>query len=128
MADALELVGFVDQPQEWLRGARCYVQPSRERSEILPLAVLEAMGLGLPVIATDVGGLSDVVDDGVTGLLVEAEDPIALAEALVRVLGDDALADRLRSGAAGLVGEARFHEEGLLDAVVAAYEGRPGAR
>jgi glycosyltransferase involved in cell wall biosynthesis len=104
--------------------ARCYVQPARERTEILPLAILEAMAVGTPVVATDVGGVRDLVRDGDTGLLVPPEDPAALAAALVRVLQDDDLADRLRTAAAALAGEQRHTVEGLLDGFAAAYEDR----
>lgn len=67
--------------------------------EGMPLSVLEAMASGLPVVATDVGDISEAVEDGVTGLLVPARDPAALADALERVLTDEAL--RARLGRAG---------------------------
>lgn len=124
LAESVELLGFVDRPDAVVRSARCYVQPARERTEILPLALLEAMAVGTSVVATDVGGVRDVVRDGDTGLLVRPEDTAALAAALVRVLSDDPLAERLRAAAAGLVGERRFRAEGLVDAMVAAYEDR----
>ena len=62
------------------------------RLEAFPMAVLEAMASGLPVVATRVGGLVEAVEDGVTGLLVSRGDPPALAAALGRVLGDGSLA------------------------------------
>jgi glycosyltransferase involved in cell wall biosynthesis len=126
LADAVQLLGFVEEPDEVVRSARCYVQPARERTEILPLALLEAMAVGAPVVATDVGGVRDVVRDGDTGLLVASEDPGALADALVRVLTDDALAERLRTAGAALADEHRFHADGLIDAMAAAYEGDRG--
>jgi glycosyltransferase involved in cell wall biosynthesis len=100
---SIRFAGFVAQPQKEWASARCYVQPARDRTEIMPLAVLEAMAMGLPVVATRVGGLPELVEDGVTGLLVEPERPEALAEALVRVLGDRALADRLGQAGRRLV-------------------------
>ena len=57
----------------------------------LPLAILEAMAAGLPVVATTTGGIPECVVDGVTGLLVPPGDPDALAAALVRLLADPAL-------------------------------------
>jgi len=69
------------------------VLPSR--AEGMPNAVLEYMAAGLPTVATAVGGTSEVIRDGETGLLVPAEDSAALAAALLRVLGDDQFAARL---------------------------------
>ena len=59
------------------------------------MALLEAMALAKPVIATDVGGVSHAVESGKTGLLVEVGDEEAFAEALVRLAADPALARRL---------------------------------
>jgi glycosyltransferase involved in cell wall biosynthesis len=67
--------------------------------EALSRVILEAMSAGRPVVATRVGGTPELVLDGKTGLLVERNDPGGLAEALLAILGDDALRDAL--GAAG---------------------------
>ena len=72
--------GFVPGASERLRDLDVLVQPSR--ADNFPLAVLEAMAAGLPVVATRVGGIPELVVDGQTGLLVEPESPAALAEAL----------------------------------------------
>ncbi|MDP1821511.1 MAG: glycosyltransferase family 4 protein [Acidimicrobiales bacterium] len=127
VGSAFELLGFVDRPDEVLATARCYVQPARERTEILPLAILEAMAVGVPVVATDVGGVGDIVQDGRTGTLVPPEDPRRLAEALVAMLRDEERAERCRHAAFTLVSAERFHIEGLVTRVLAAYEGRPDA-
>ena len=65
------------------------------RSEGLPNAILEAEAAGRPVVATDVGGMREVVQDGLTGLLVPEGDRPALARALVQLAGDAALRERM---------------------------------
>jgi glycosyltransferase involved in cell wall biosynthesis len=82
------------------------------RSEGLPFTLLEAMALGKPVVATRVGGVPEVVEDGRSGRLVPPEDPAALAAALAAVLdGDDA-------AAMGARGRARVESAFTLDAMV----------
>lgn len=68
--------------------------------EGMPLFVFECMAAGTPLVATHVGGLSDVVTDGETGLLVPPRDPSALTAAIERVLTDQLLAKRLAGAAA----------------------------
>ena len=70
-------------------------------TEGLGTSLLDAMACGKPVVATNVGGIPEVVADGETGILVPPRDPAALAEALRKLLADPAL--RQRMGAAGLV-------------------------
>jgi glycosyltransferase involved in cell wall biosynthesis len=68
--------------------------------ENFPHAVVEALAVGTPVIATAVGGVTELVEDGRNGLLVPPGDPAALAAALRRFLADDDLRARLRAAAA----------------------------
>ena len=82
----VELLGERDDVPRLLAEADVFVLPSR--SEGMPLSVLEAMAAGLPVIASAVGGVPELVVDGVTGLLVPPADEAALAAALERVAGD----------------------------------------
>jgi colanic acid/amylovoran biosynthesis glycosyltransferase len=72
----------------------CVVASTGDRDG-LPTSVLEAMALGVPVVTTDVNGLSETVLDGLTGLTVPEHDPSALADALERLLADPELAARL---------------------------------
>jgi len=65
----------------------------------IPNALLEAMASGLPVVASAVSGIPEVVQDGISGLLTEPGDASALAAALARVIDDAHLAARLRHGA-----------------------------
>jgi L-malate glycosyltransferase len=98
-----------------LRQARMFVLSSI--SEGVPLAVLEAMASGLAVAATRVGGVPDIVSDGVTGLLTPPRDPAALAAALMRLHGDDTL-----TSAMGARGRRRVEEAFDVRRMVAAYE------
>ena len=75
-----------------------FVMPSR--SEGLPMALLEAMAYGMAVVATRVGGIPEVVDDGVDGLLVPTEDPAAIATALRGLAADPSLRERLAAARA----------------------------
>lgn len=70
-----------------------FVQPSL--SESFGVAILEAQAMEIPVVASNVGGIPEVVENGETGLLVEARDSGALAEAILRLLGDEALCHRM---------------------------------
>ncbi len=89
------------------------------RSEGLPLVVPEAMAAGLPVVATNVGGLPSVVDDGVTGLLVPV-DELALRAALARLAADPALAHRLGARARE-VALARYGADRMVEAYLELY-------
>jgi glycosyltransferase involved in cell wall biosynthesis len=71
--------------------------------ENFPHAVVEALAVGTPVVATNVGGVAEVVQDGVNGLLVPPQDVGALAAALRRVLDDTPFRERLAASAAGSV-------------------------
>ena len=80
-----------------LAQADAYVLPSR--SEAFPNGAIEAMAAGLPVVASRVGGLLDLIDDGRTGLLVKPDDPSALADALESLLLSPAHAAKLGASA-----------------------------
>ena len=71
--------------------------------ENFPHAVVESLAVGTPVIATAVGGVTEIVEDGVNGLLVPPQDPGALAGAIRRFFVDEELREHLRAAAAGSV-------------------------
>jgi glycosyltransferase involved in cell wall biosynthesis len=79
----VRFVGFVGDPAEFLSGIDIFAMPSLH--EGLGVAVLEAMAAGKPVVAARVGGLAESVLDGVTGILIPARDPDALARALAQL-------------------------------------------
>lgn len=88
-------------------------------SEGLPLAALEALAAGRPIVATAVRGLRDLLEDGRTALLVPPGDAEALAAAVRRVLDDVALARSL--GEAGLQESSRYTENGMVEAYFRLY-------
>lgn len=105
LAERVALRGRVSDSalQAAYRSADVAVLPSivdaRSDTEGLGVVLLEAMSYGVPVIASELGGITDIVENGASGLLVSPADPGALAEALRRLAEDRALAARL--GAAG---------------------------
>ena len=80
---------YGEEKLAYLRGADLFVQPTED--DCFPLTLLEAMQQGLPIISTNVGAIPDEVVDGVTGLVVEPRDVVALADAMERLLRDDSL-------------------------------------
>jgi glycosyltransferase involved in cell wall biosynthesis len=95
--DAVTLVGYREDAARVASAFDLFVLSSRH--EGLPVALLEAMAAGRPVVATRVGGVPEVVRDGSEGILVPPGDPEALAAAMVTVLADADLRARLGEAA-----------------------------
>jgi glycosyltransferase involved in cell wall biosynthesis len=95
------------------------VLPSHREAQ--GLSILEAMALSRPVVASDVGGIPEMVEDGVTGVLVPHDQPEALAAAIVRLLRDPELAARTARAGHDLVHD-RFCIELMVRAVEEIYE------
>jgi len=89
-------------------------------SEGVPVALLEAMSMGLPAVATRVGGVPEVLAENTEGLVVPPGDAVALAEALARLLGDRALRERLGQAARARV-ERSFASEAICSRYQALY-------
>ncbi len=104
---------------EIYRAADVVVVPSR--SESFGLVAAEAQACGIPVVAARVGGLAHVVDDGVSGILVDGWDPAGYATQIRRVLGDPALAARLGRGAVRQA--TRFSWPATADRLLELYQG-----
>lgn len=103
LGEGLRLLGYRDDVPALLAACDIFVLGSAH--EGLPVAIMEAMAAGLPVVATDVGGVSQAVEDGVTGRLVPPSDPVALADALVGLADDPAERARMRDAALARAGD-----------------------
>jgi len=115
----VHFLGHRNDVERWMAVADVVALPSRRES--LGRVTLEAMAAARPIVASRVGGLTEAVVDGETGLLVPPDDPPALADALRRVLGDDALAHRLGAAARARY-EARYTIAHMAGAWRAAWE------
>jgi glycosyltransferase involved in cell wall biosynthesis len=114
----VRFLGRRDDVGRILEGADLFCLPSL--SEGLPLAIAEAMAAGLPVVATPVGGVPEIVAAGQTGLLVPPGDSRKLSAALTRVLSEPGLGPRL--GAAGRERARLFSLERMATRFEALYE------
>ncbi|WP_231496146.1 D-inositol-3-phosphate glycosyltransferase [Nocardioides sp. URHA0032] len=106
-----------DELARWCAAATLVAVPSYNES--FGLVAVEAQATGTPVVAAAVGGLTTVVRDGRSGLLVDGHDPVAWADALRRVVEDDALRVRLEAGA--LEQARRFSWERTAERVLEVY-------
>lgn len=97
LGDRVRFLGFREDILELLGAADVCVLPSHD--EGLPLVVLEAQAAGCPLVASNAGGIPEIVEHGVTGLLFPVGDVASLATELERLLTDAALRDHLRSEA-----------------------------
>lgn len=108
-------VVFEQLPREALieRYRRAAVSVLPSLWENFPYALLEAMSCGVPVIATRIGGVSELIEDGVSGLIVPPANPMALTEAICRLLQDPQLRQRM-----GRAARQRVQERFSIEAVV----------
>jgi glycosyltransferase involved in cell wall biosynthesis len=97
LVDRVKFMGWRDDAPRQIASFDVFALASR--NEAFPLTIVEAMLAGTPVVASDVGSVSEAVIDGATGLLVPSGDEAALAQALRRLLGDEALRERLATAA-----------------------------
>ena len=101
VADRVRWLGHRDDVPALLAAADLFVLPSL--NEGLPLAAMEAMLAGVPIVATDAGGTGEIVRDGTTGVLVPPGDPLALSASIRALLGDRSRAARLAIAARELI-------------------------
>jgi glycosyltransferase involved in cell wall biosynthesis len=119
LGDKVQLLGHREDVPALLAAADAFVLPSR--FEGTPLALLEAMAAGKPVVATAISGTDELVADGETGLLVRANDPDALADGLRRIVAEPELRKRL-GGSARIRAETRFSAAASADRVMRVYD------
>ena len=113
--DRMKFFGHREDVPSILADADIYALPSR--SEAMPNGVIEAMAAGLPIVATAVGGIPELVTDGEHGRLVRPDDAPALAAALMDVMEDPA-----RAAAYGDAARRKIEERFSLDRMVNAFE------
>ena len=122
IAERVHLLGLRSDVADVLAAGDLYVMPSL--SEGLPLALVEAMAAGLPIVASNVGGIPEVVADGIEAVLTPADDAPALAGAIGALLGDAS-----RRGRMGTAARARarrdFDVRAMGDAYERLYRGAP---
>jgi glycosyltransferase involved in cell wall biosynthesis len=120
LADAVVFTGFRPDVPALLAAMDCFALAST-RTEGVPQALLQAFAVGVPVVASRIGGIPEVVTDGETGLLVESEAVPPLAAAIERVLEDPVGAAQRARAARALV-EARFSHGRSVDRLLALYD------
>jgi glycosyltransferase involved in cell wall biosynthesis len=111
--------GYQTDPAAALASAHVFVLSSL--SEGFPRSILEAMRAGLPVIASDVGGVSEAVVDSANGYLVPRQDPDSLARALEKLLKHETERERLGAAARRMY-EERFRFERMFEKTSALYD------
>jgi len=117
---SVRLLGLVSDVPAFLKGIDLFVLPTLQ--EALGTSILEASAMGRAVVASRVGGTPEVVEEGRTGVLVEPEDPDALAGAVVRLLKDRRLMDEMGLAGRALV-EAEFSTGRMVEKLYALYTG-----
>jgi glycosyltransferase involved in cell wall biosynthesis len=121
----VRFLGVRDDVARLLHTARVLTLPSHPAVETLPLSVLEAMAAGVPVIATRVGSLPEVIDSGRTGVLIEPGDPRALAAAIAGMVDDPARSRKMAEAAREVV-QSRFSVEPMVDKYAALFQSLVG--
>jgi glycosyltransferase involved in cell wall biosynthesis len=117
VASRVRWAGFRTDVDALLAGCDLFVHPTLD--DALPTVLLEAVAAGLPVVASSVGGIPEIVTPGVTGELVVPGDPNALAASIRTLLGDQPMLKRMREEAS--VQADRFSTSAWMDRLTAVY-------
>lgn len=119
LGDRVIMAGFRKDIPSVVSGLDIVIHASI-KPDALPTVILEAMFMGKPVVATDVGGVPEIVDDGVSGFVVPPNDPKGLADAVCRLLGDETLRSKMgRDGKRAFLD--KFKPEAYLENVMKVY-------
>ena len=118
LSDYFHFSGGVSNLHDHLSKADIFVLPSR--SEGFSNAIIEAMAAALPVVATNVGGNPEAVDNDVTGLIVPPEDAAALSAAITKLLSDPSLAKAMGEAGKRRAAE-KFTVEAMMNSITATY-------
>jgi len=119
LSDKFRFEGGVTELREYLSKADIFILPSH--SEGFSNSIIEAMAAALPVVATNVGGNAEAVEDGASGLIVPADDSSALASAIVRLLSDPSLAKAMGVAGRSIVTQ-RFTIDAMMSHTVETYK------
>lgn len=121
LQEQVEFLGLLSRDELLEEYSRCALLVLSSLQENAPMAVIEAMAAGKPVVATRVGGVPDLVSEGETGYLVPVGDDLTMAERLADLLGDAALRERLGRQARA-VAQGRFGVERVAGEYYALYQ------
>ncbi len=116
----VEFLGLQTQDQMRLLYSQADLVVLSSREEVSPLAAIEGLAVGIPVITTNAGGVAYIVEDGSVGRIVEVGDPEALADAICQLLGNESLYRRM-SKSARAAAEKRFRKDRVADDYLAVY-------
>jgi glycosyltransferase involved in cell wall biosynthesis len=119
LSNCFHFVGGITNLREHLSTSDIFVLPSR--SEGFSNAIVEAMAASLPVVATNVGGNAEAVEDGVTGSIVPVDDPVALSAAITRLISNPSQAKAMGEAGRNLVME-KFTTEAMMSKIAACYK------
>lgn len=116
-----KFLGWIEgeKKKEWLERAKVFFLPSY--SEAMPMSILEAMGYGLPVVASNVGGIPSIVRNNINGFTFIPGDVEGMAAAIIEILKNSKLANKLSENSAKIIAE-EYSLKSHIDAVEKLYE------
>ena len=122
LTDKVHWTGVINNVKEYLRKTDIYCQPSR--SEAISLSIAEAMQYGIPIVATNVGGVSELVHNGENGFLVEPEDPEALADKLQVLLDNKEMRNSMGAYSKSILDNLHFYQDKSVSKLFELYHSK----